>query len=98
MTGGGRLDIATKRDNDKLIVEVADTGPGLDKAAQRHAFEPFYSTSQGGTGLGLWITYRLIERMGGRISIESVPGEGARFSVALPLSRAAETEGANRAA
>jgi signal transduction histidine kinase len=98
MTGGGRLDVATRRENDKLIIEVADTGPGLDKATQRRIFEPFYSTSQGGTGLGLWITYRLIERMGGNISVESAPGEGARFAVALPLSRAVETEDANRAA
>jgi signal transduction histidine kinase len=98
MTGGGRLDVATRRENDKLIIEVADTGPGLDKATQRRIFEPFYSTSQGGTGLGLWITYRLIERMGGHISVESAPGEGARFTVALPLSRAVEKEDANRAA
>jgi signal transduction histidine kinase len=98
MTDGGRLEVATRRDNDTLIIEVTDTGPGIDMAAQRNIFEPFYSTSQGGTGLGLWITYRLIERMGGRIAVDSAPGEGARFSVALPLSRTVETEDANRAA
>ncbi|MFQ5565397.1 MAG: sensor histidine kinase [Paracoccaceae bacterium] len=98
MTDGGRLDVATRRDDDTLIIEVADTGPGLDEAVQRQVFEPFYSTGQGGTGLGLWITYRLIERMGGRIAIESAPGEGARFTVALPLSRAVEPEDVSRAA
>ena len=76
-------------DPDRCTGCVALSSPGPVSAT---------STSQGGTGLGLWITYRLIERMDGHISVESAPGEGARFTVALPLSRAVEKEDANRAA
>lgn len=89
MPDGGRLVVASRRLGDGLVIEVTDTGPGLDDKARGQLFEPFYTTSQNGTGLGLWITYRLIERMGGRINVTSAPGQGARFTVTLPLAKVA---------
>jgi len=86
MPGGGELWVSARRDEGQVILEVGDTGPGLDAAAQRRLFEPFYTTSRQGTGLGLWITYSLIKRMGGSISVVSAPGKGARFRVTLPTA------------
>lgn len=89
MPEGGRLSFRSNRTGKQLIIEVADTGPGLDEQAQSKMFEPFYTTSSGGTGLGLWITYRLVEKMGGNIRVDSAPQAGARFIVTLPLTTAA---------
>lgn len=86
MPDGGRLEFASRRDGQHLLLEVRDSGPGLDATAQGQLFEPFYTTRPSGTGLGLWITYRLVERMGGSIRVESPPGAGARFTVTLPLT------------
>jgi signal transduction histidine kinase len=84
MPEGGSLNVSARRRGGELVLEVADSGPGLDAAAQRRLFEPFYTTSRQGTGLGLWITYTLIQRMGGNITVDSAPGKGARFTVTLP--------------
>jgi len=109
MPEGGRLSFRSRRVEKQLIIEVADTGPGLDEQAQSQMFEPFYSTSPGGNGLGLWITHRLVERMGGTIRVNSAPNDGARIVVTLPLTaalgkpagedaKAEKKEGATRAA
>ena len=109
MPEGGRLAFRSRRVGKQLVIEVADTGPGLDEQAQSQMFEPFYTTSPGGNGLGLWITYRLVERMGGNIRVDSAPNAGARFVVTFPLTAAAverepedkqagDKEGATRAA
>ena len=69
-----------------LRFEIEDTGPGISRAEQQRVFEPFYqvdsrnSRQQGGTGLGLAISRRLVEAMGGRLSVRSEPGRGSRFS------------------
>lgn len=81
-----------RRRNDEfdLTVEVRDTGIGMSEETQRFIFEAFSQgtgdskRSHGGTGLGLAITKRLVERMGGTISVESQEGRGSRFTVALP--------------
>ena len=105
LAGAGWLRVATRREGQEIVLEVADNGPGIDASAQRQLFEPFYTTSRQGSGLGLWITYNLIQRMGGRISVDSAPGQGARFTVHLPLVAAtlattelATTGGTERAA
>jgi signal transduction histidine kinase len=86
MPGGGELRVSAQIRAGQVILEVGDTGPGLDVAAQRRLFEPFYTTSRQGTGLGLWITYTLVQRMGGSITVDSAPGKGARFCVTLPTA------------
>jgi signal transduction histidine kinase len=67
-----------------LKLVVADTGPGLTAAERDSLFKPFYTAKKpGGTGLGLWVSLSLIERYGGRISVDSEPGQGSRFTVWL---------------
>lgn len=90
MPNGGDLTIATESTSrggrDWIRVSVQDTGVGIPKPDQTRIFEPFYTTKgdQGGTGLGLSVTYGIITDHGGQIDVESQPGAGSRFSVWLP--------------
>ena len=72
----------------KVHLEVSDSGPGIDPAIQGRLFEPFVTTKENGrgTGLGLSICKQIVESHGGSISVDSEPGKGARFTVALPAA------------
>ena len=77
MQGAGTLRVSTRADGSGVVVEIADTGPGMSEAVQAHAFDPFYTTKDvgQGTGLGLDVSRRIVvERHGGDIEIESRPG------------------------
>jgi signal transduction histidine kinase len=90
MPAGGEMIIATEsayRDGrDWVIASVCDTGVGIPKLDQARIFEPFYTTkgNQGGTGLGLSVTYGIVTDHGGQIDVESQPGAGSKFTVWLP--------------
>jgi signal transduction histidine kinase len=90
MPSGGELTIATestaRAGRDWIKVSVQDTGVGIPKLDQTRIFEPFYTTKgqDGGTGLGLSVTYGIITDHGGQIDVESQPGAGSKFSVWLP--------------
>ena len=90
MPNGGDLTICTestaRAGRDWIKVSVQDTGVGIPKLDQARIFEPFYTTKgdQGGTGLGLSVTYGIITDHGGQIDVESQPGAGSKFSVWLP--------------
>lgn len=85
------------------VLEVEDTGPGIDPEIVPHIFERFFrgdpahSKATGGTGLGLSIVRNLVNRMGGRIAVESVPGEGSLFRVELPENPSNPLPGATSA-
>jgi signal transduction histidine kinase len=87
MEGKGTLTIRTSRDNDWLVVEIADDGPGIPAEVQDRIFEPFFTTKPvgSGTGLGLDISWRIVvNRHHGDLSARSEPGD-TRFFVRLPL-------------
>lgn len=81
---GGRIDCRFRADAGQLIFEVADTGHGITAEDRAHIFDPFFTRRPNGTGLGLWIVYRLVQSMRGRIEVESEPGRGALFRILLP--------------
>jgi signal transduction histidine kinase len=88
-SGSGKICIATCREDDQIVVEIVDNGPGIPAEAQAHMFEPFFTTKGvgSGTGLGLVICNRIVaDRHGGEIEFESRPGE-TRFKVRLPISQ-----------
>jgi signal transduction histidine kinase len=87
MGGSGTIRIRTARDGDGVLVEIADSGPGVPEDIRRRIFDPFFTTKEPGkgTGLGLDIARRIVvERHGGDLSLESAPGN-TRFIVRLPL-------------
>ncbi len=84
----GPIGVDAHVDQGEVVFVISDAGPGIPHGEQRRIFEPFYRVpSQGrpGTGLGLAIVKRLIVEHGGRIRLESSPGEGCRFFVRLPV-------------
>src|SRR2546426_11388799 len=89
VNGGGKICIGTSLEDNQLVVEIVDNGPGIPPEVQSHLFEPFFTTKSvgTGTGLGLIISNRIIgDRPGGEIEFESRPGE-TRFKVRLPVHR-----------
>ncbi len=87
--GGGRITLRTLQRGDKVIIEVSDTGRGMNQLEISEIFSPFYTTKPvgEGVGLGLYICHNILERHGGEISVESKPGHGSTFKVALPIKR-----------
>ncbi|GAB7026710.1 sensor histidine kinase [Geotalea toluenoxydans] len=88
MEDGGTLLLKTyAADGPFVAVELADTGKGIPVGAIDHIFEPFFTTKAAneGTGLGLYITRHIIERLGGKIQVRSVVNEGTTFTLLFPL-------------
>ena len=91
---GGPVTLRVETTNGVVRISVADSGPGLTLAEQRRVFEKFYrggpqlTRTSGGTGLGLYISRELVQRMGGRLDVRSEPGAGATFVVELPRASA----------
>jgi signal transduction histidine kinase len=85
---GGTVTITTAAERDRagcvVRVSVADNGRGMTRAELDQAFDDFYTTKEGGTGLGLTIVRRLIQDLGGRLRVETEPGVGTRVIVDLP--------------
>ena len=92
MPRGGWLSVATRTDGDWVLVEVGDTGAGIQTEHLSRIYDPFFTTKSlgQGTGLGLSITYGIVGEHDGRISCDSRPGEGTRFTLALPLMPSAQ--------
>lgn len=93
--GRGQITLRTHRENDHVLVEVTDDGPGITPEIQGRIFEPFFTTKPvgQGTGLGLEIVHKIVvNRHGGSVQVSSRPGE-TRFSVRLPLLSAGARKG-----
>ena len=86
MEQGGRLRIeVVKRDRRSLTLRLADSGKGMNEQQQRLAFRPFFSTKQGGLGVGLVLVKRIMERFGGSVRLSSSEGHGTRVSLSFRL-------------
>lgn len=89
MPEGGSLTVTTKRTYTRIVITMEDTGSGIEPAILNKIFDPFFTTKDvgEGTGLGLAVSYSLIQQMGGTIEVESEPGMGTIFTISLPASR-----------
>jgi signal transduction histidine kinase len=88
---GGRITISTSSTEDgSLTIEVADTGIGIAPENVAKIYDPFYTTKGvgRGTGLGLAVSYGIVQEHAGHISVESTPGRGTSFRITLPTTRA----------
>jgi signal transduction histidine kinase len=84
--GQGKVTVRTYRDQDDqgVLAEIEDSGMGIPQEHLEKIFEPFFSTKQKGTGLGLAVNYGIIQKHGGRIKVSSQPGRGTTVTVRLP--------------
>lgn len=85
MTRGGTLTIQTGEAREAVWVTISDTGGGIPKEQVTRIFDPFFTTKKKGSGLGLMIVHRIVRDHGGRVDVESDPGQGTTFRVWLPL-------------
>ncbi|MCP1337776.1 PAS-domain containing protein [Futiania mangrovi] len=95
--GEARLSVATRRENDEVILEVHDNGAGVPADVRDKIFQPFFTTKPTGegTGLGLSMSYDIVRKHGGFLTLEEAVGGGARFRVVLP-ARGAHASGGTR--
>jgi signal transduction histidine kinase len=89
--GTGEITIETRAEDGRAVVAVSDTGPGIPPEVLGRIFDPFFTTKPvgEGTGLGLSISYEIVKRHGGEITASSPPGQGATFTLRIPVVRRA---------
>ena len=87
MEPGGQLWARTYTSRGSVALDLIDTGRGVDDNTVLHMFEPFYSTKDGGSGLGLPTARKIIEAHGGRISVQSERGRGTKFTLMFPIPK-----------
>jgi signal transduction histidine kinase len=84
---GGRLTVKVSCPTAlQTCISFKDTGKGISAEEMQHIFEPLYTTKEKGTGLGLAISHEIVKNHNGYITVESQPGQGATFSVWLPIT------------
>jgi signal transduction histidine kinase len=88
MPQGGKLSVRTAKSDGKVALAVADTGRGIDPTIRERIFEPFFTTKDewSNVGLGLSVSWRIVDEHGGKIDVESEPGRGSTFTVWLPAA------------
>ncbi len=87
MPRGGTINITGRQIGESVRLEVTDTGVGMAPAVRSRVFEPFFTTkAEAGNGLGLAVSYGIVQRRGGQISVDSAPGRGSTFTIELPLA------------
>jgi len=85
MPSGGTLTIRTERVGDEVRLSVADTGIGIPEENLSKIFEPYFTTRETGSGLGLTLVFKIVKEHRGEISVRSKEGEGSCFVIALPV-------------
>ena len=82
----GLIEVTSREVDSFINVDITDNGPGIPEDKQKKVFDPFFTTKETGkgTGLGLWVSYDIVAKMGGSISVKSEVGKGTTFTVALP--------------
>ena len=86
MPDGGTLTLIGRADGGSVLLDVIDTGVGIEPAAMAKLFRPFHTTKPDGTGLGLATTRKIVLAHGGTIDVQSEPGRGTKFAITLPVA------------
>ncbi len=88
MPGGGTLTLRgqNSKDGQWVTISIQDSGVGIPDEDMNKLFDPFFSTKEGGIGLGLSIAHRIVDQHHGKIEVESTPGNGTLFTLWLPVS------------
>jgi len=83
----GLIEVSSRSSTSTVYIEITDDGPGISTEMQKRVFDPFFTTKETGkgTGLGLWVTFNIIEKMGGTIRVKSQIGKGTCFTVEIPI-------------
>lgn len=89
MTTGGTLSVVLDQEDDTILIQVCDTGRGIPQEDLQRIFDPFYTTKNSGTGLGLSVVLRIIRTYNGKIEVQSVMNKGTTFTISLPLENQA---------
>ncbi len=84
IAGKGTITVRVRRGPDGLIVAIRDDGPGISWETLERVFDPYFSTKDSGTGLGLPIAKKIVEDLGGTIRVTSNPGGGTTVTIVLP--------------
>lgn len=85
MPDGGTLELSSAADGEDLYLTVKDSGVGIPEEKIGKIFEPYYTTKENGTGLGLTLTYKIIKEHGGDVTVRSKPGRGSTFVITIPI-------------
>ena len=85
MPEGGKLSLGLSSKDDLVRISVSDTGLGIPPEVISKIFEPYYTTKETGTGLGLTITFKIVREHRGEITVDSAPGKGSVFTITLPV-------------
>ena len=82
----GLIEVTSRKVDSFIHIDIADNGPGISEELQKKVFDPFFTTKETGkgTGLGLWVSYDIIAKMGGNINVSSEEGKGTTFTVSIP--------------
>jgi len=84
--GGGKVMLRTKKADTRVVIEVEDEGTGIPPDVQARMFDPFFSTKEGGSGLGLALTQQIVKDHGGDLTVNSTVGRGTTFTVSVPAA------------
>src|SRR5207248_4246332 len=86
--GGGKVTVRTRRAGDRVAIEVEDEGTGIPADVLPRLFDPFFSTKEGGSGIGLSLTQQIVKDHGGDLDVASTVGRGTTFTLTVPTDGA----------
>jgi signal transduction histidine kinase len=94
MPSGGELRVSLCKEDKEIILEIADSGTGIEKENLEKIFDPLFTTKEQdkGTGLGLFVVKQIVDEFSGTIQVDSEPGKGTTFFIRFPLLSSQEME------
>jgi hypothetical protein len=98
MPGGGALNLSARREDDAIEIEVRDQGPGIPPEIRDKIFNLYFTTKKSGSGIGLAMSYRVMQLHNGSVEFESEPGQGTVFHLRFPATGQLDASASHRSA